>query len=82
MKLDALGPLLSESVVPFLPSSLFFRFYEDRNDECSMTKFEQFSNCTFGEICSHHLTTPYMDLVSRYITKYKEFLLIIKNRTS
>ena len=82
MKLNVLGPPLSESVVLFLPSFLFFRFYEDRNNECPMTKFEQFSKCTFGEICSQHLTSPYMDLVSRYITKYKEFLLIIKNRTS
>ena len=26
-------------------------FYEDQNEECPLTKFEQFSMCSFGEIC-------------------------------
>ena len=27
-------------------------FYENQNNECPLTKFEQFSKINFGEICS------------------------------
>ena len=49
MKFTILRPLLSESVTHILPLLVF---YDDHNMECPMTKFEHFSERSFGEICS------------------------------
>ena len=49
MKLKVSWLLPSESVTCFLPSFSVFRKIIIR------TKFEQFSKCSLGEICSQHL---------------------------
>ena len=71
MKLKFPGPLISESVICFLPS--FFSAYKDHNKKFNLKKFEQLSTCSFGETCSQHLTRPpYIDLqISKYVNKLK-----------
>ena len=46
-------------------------FYKDQNDkDQNLTKLDQFSKSSFGEICSYHLiTSSYMELVSRWVCK-------------
>ena len=41
-------------------------FYNDHSKKYSLTKLDQFSKSSFGEICSYHLITySYMELVSK-----------------
>ena len=59
MKFDVPRLNLSESGVYSLP--LFISFFEDHNKEFPQSKVKQFSKCSFGELCSQHLTTsPYI----------------------
>ena len=60
MKFEVQWLFLSESVVYFVTSFLpilLLSFSKDHNKECSLKKVEQFSKCSFGEICSQRLTT-------------------------
>ena len=49
MKFKVPWSLLPLSVIQFSAHSLLV-FYENHNQECSMTKSKQFSKCCFGEI--------------------------------
>lgn len=51
---------------PFF-TPLYQFFTKDQNDkDQNLTKLDQFSKSSFGEICSYHLiTSSYMELVSR-----------------
>ena len=45
-------------------------FYKDHSKKYSLTKLDQFSKSSFGEICSYHLiTSSYMELVSKWVCK-------------
>ena len=61
MKVPWLFP--SENAIPFYNSLSVF--YKDHNKKYSLIKLGHFSESSFGETCSHSLTTSsYMELVS------------------
>ena len=55
MKFNVPWSFLSEGVAHFF-TPLYHFLYKDHHKKCRLTKVEQFSKCSFQEICNEYLT--------------------------